>query len=230
MFVAMLRAMKLRFLAASTFCHGALIVGVGLVPGEHATPDPMAVLAIEFLPPSPASSLPEPTRDHVPVPVEVSDAEVQLLDPDLLAAEEKSEAVEPLAPLPEILWGNIPLISLRPPETDPVEEPDGPEDPGQPSEPVPYVEARLIAGNNSPPDYPYRARKLRQEGAVVARISVDRSGAVTEVVLVEKCPYGMLNEAVLCAVRQWCFEPASRGGVAVATTLIQRFEFILDVS
>ncbi len=61
----------------------------------------------------------------------------------------------------------------------------------------------------------------------MAKISVDRTGAVTHVVLGEECPYEILNDALLFAVRVWRFDPSLRDGVPVATTIVQKFRFIL---
>jgi protein TonB len=228
MSLAALAGMHLRFLFVSALLHVTLVVGTGIWFHVSATRNPIAALSIEILPPMPTSGLPEPMRDDVEVPVESpSEDGVELQDPDLPFPTEELEVEEPRrTPLAESLWRDMPLIRLRPlPE--PPEDFEKTEETGQPTEAIPYVEATLLPGNNSPPDYPYRARKLRQEGAVVTRISVDRTGAVTDVLLVEECPYEMLNEAVLYAVREWRFDPALRDGVPVATTIVQKFRFIL---
>ncbi|MFT4247895.1 MAG: energy transducer TonB [Pseudomonas sp.] len=81
-------------------------------------------------------------------------------------------------------------------------------------------EARPLAGN-ALPVYPPRALRAGVEGSVVARISIDPRGQVSDATIIER--KGMrdrdLDRAVLKAVRGWRFEPAIRDGRAVASTV-----------
>ena len=68
-------------------------------------------------------------------------------------------------------------------------------------------------GRQPSPDYPAQAIQLHQEGTVVVRLAVAESGQVSSAEAIQSCPWPMLNEAALRAVRQqWRFPP---GGLRV---------------
>ena len=68
-------------------------------------------------------------------------------------------------------------------------------------------------GRQPSPEYPAQAIQQHQEGTVVVRLVVGESGQVSSAEAIQPCPWPMLNEAALRAVRQqWRF-PA--GGLRV---------------
>ena len=68
-------------------------------------------------------------------------------------------------------------------------------------------------GRQPSPVYPAQAIQQHQEGTVVVRLVVGESGEVSSAEAIQPCPWPMLNEAALRAVRQqWRF-PA--GGLRV---------------
>jgi protein TonB len=75
------------------------------------------------------------------------------------------------------------------------------------------------SGANPLPDYPYRARRLGQQGRVVLRVAVSPNGMPIEVEVAESSGHDGLDDAALDTVRQWRFTPAKVGGVAVAGTV-----------
>jgi TonB family protein len=79
----------------------------------------------------------------------------------------------------------------------------------------------------SKPDYPELARKMRAEGEVVMRLSVDVSGKVTNVELIKGVGRGSLDEVAMSAARAARFRPATRGGAAVAGTYVLTIPFRL---
>ena len=61
-------------------------------------------------------------------------------------------------------------------------------------------------GRQPSPDYPAQAIQQHQEGVVVVRFVVGESGQVSSAEAIEPCPWPMLNESALRAVRQlWRF-------------------------
>jgi TonB family protein len=79
----------------------------------------------------------------------------------------------------------------------------------------------------STPAYPEAARRLRVEGDVVLRLSVDESGKVSAVELVRGLGRGGVDEAAIAAARRARFRPASRNGVAVRGTYLLTMPFRL---
>jgi protein TonB len=68
-------------------------------------------------------------------------------------------------------------------------------------------------GRQPTPEYPVQAIQQHQEGTVVVRLVVGESGQVSSAEATQPCPWPMLNEAALRAVRQlWRFPP---GGLRV---------------
>lgn len=63
------------------------------------------------------------------------------------------------------------------------------------------------------PNYPSRAREARVAGVVRLQALVCEHGAVVDVRVVDSIP--LLDDAAIEALKQWTFEPARKGGVAV---------------
>jgi periplasmic protein TonB len=63
-------------------------------------------------------------------------------------------------------------------------------------------------GRQPSPQYPMQAIQQHQEGTVVVRLVVGENGQVSSAEATQPCPWPMLNEAALRAVRQqWRFPP-----------------------
>lgn len=79
---------------------------------------------------------------------------------------------------------------------------------------APVVPARYDAAylHNSPPDYPYMARKLGEEGTVWLRVRVSAQGVADAVALKSSSGFERLDAAAAAAVRLWRFVPAEMGG------------------
>jgi protein TonB len=76
-------------------------------------------------------------------------------------------------------------------------------------------------------DYPRRAREAGIEGTVSLVLVISRTGKVTDV-SIEHSPSQLFNNPVIQTVRQWKFEPAQKGGVAVQVRMRQNISFKLD--
>ena len=97
-------------------------------------------------------------------------------------------------------------------------------EPTPPPTPPPAVEGQLVEmgpGVTAPrkvkgpsADYPERARRQKLEGTVAISLLVDENGVPQDLAVVESAG-PVLDEAVLNAVKQWRFEPATKDGVRV---------------
>jgi protein TonB len=92
---------------------------------------------------------------------------------------------------------------------------------------IPPTAASDAAGRRKP-DYPPAARQRHLEGRVVLHVSVSPRGTATMVLIASSSGHPVLDQAALDAVQAWRFNPATRGGVAVAgaidETILFRFE------
>ena len=89
--------------------------------------------------------------------------------------------------------------------------------PAQPTEPI-----RVSGAVTEPvriryvePNYPPVARRIRVQGSVVLRATIDKNGVVTDVEVL-KGPSRGLTEAAVAAVKQWKYKPATLNGKPVA--------------
>ncbi len=73
-------------------------------------------------------------------------------------------------------------------------------------------------------EYPAEAKKNDVEGIVVLRVTVDASGAVTEVKVLKGPGYG-LNEAAREWILKTRFKPAMKNGEPVATSITYNYRF-----
>lgn len=68
---------------------------------------------------------------------------------------------------------------------------------------------RLAAGRMPAPRYPTEARSKGQTGTVLIEFTVDPNGRVSSAHIATPCPWSVLNEEALRAVRNWKFPPGS---------------------
>lgn len=88
---------------------------------------------------------------------------------------------------------------------------------------------RLIGGapRLSSADYPPEALREQREGRVVLSVTVDETGAIADVRIVEDPGHGFAQAAMRLVRKHYRFEPARRGDQPVATTLNIPFRFEL---
>jgi TonB family protein len=65
----------------------------------------------------------------------------------------------------------------------------------------------LICKKCPQPEYPFEARKMRQEGMVVLRALIGMDGRVLNIVIQESSRRYLLDQSALQKVRKWEFEP-----------------------
>jgi len=81
---------------------------------------------------------------------------------------------------------------------------------------------------NPPPPYPPDAVAQRQEGRVLLKVHIDQHGRVEKISVAQSSGVASLDRAALETVRTWRFEPARRGGQAVATVVIVPIRFSIE--
>ncbi len=89
------------------------------------------------------------------------------------------------------------------------------------------MDARPVPVKTPPPVYPADLRRDRVDGIVAVRVTIDETGNVSECA-VSKSSRQEFEEPALAAIRNWKFKPASKGGAAVAVTLIIPVKFSLE--
>lgn len=81
------------------------------------------------------------------------------------------------------------------------------------------LQAPRPLANNPSPKYPTAALRSGIGGTVMVRAEVDATGRAVDVDVVQRSGHRELDRAALSAVRQWRFEPATRNGRAVSSTV-----------
>jgi protein TonB len=72
---------------------------------------------------------------------------------------------------------------------------------------------------NPQPRYPWLARQRGEQGRVVVRVAVDRTGQVINTEIAQSSGHGRLDRAALSTLRRWRFVPARRGTAPVTATV-----------
>ncbi|MEQ1504788.1 MAG: TonB family protein, partial [Myxococcota bacterium] len=105
------------------------------------------------------------------------------------------------------------------------QEPTTPTEPGA-GGPAPVVPPVLTTATT--PDYPQEAKERNLRGDVVVRVSIDATGAVTDVILVSGV-HPLLDLPAIDAARRLSFAPATQDGAPVACQVDYRFHFDVAV-
>ena len=180
--------------AVVAFIHGALIVGLLLMPPVRerlALPLPIVVSLIE----SQRETPPEPKPPR----------------PVLREAPLVQVPVPPIAIAPEIVVAPPP--EPRPTISGPITPPAAaPERVAQAVEPPRFDMSYL---RNPAPTYPSTSRRLREEGRVMLSVLVSASGEAETVEVRTSSGSERLDRAAIDAVRRWRFAPARRGSQAI---------------
>lgn len=82
--------------------------------------------------------------------------------------------------------------------------------------------------DNPKPSYPAIALRQGWQGQVLLRVQVNETGVSEDVTVERSSGYDLLDESAVEAVKQWHFNPAKRGDMAVASTVRIPIVFILD--
>ena len=193
--------------AAVAFIHGALIMGLLLLPPVRerlTSPLPIVVSLIEArreAPPEPAP--PRPLLREAP--------QVQVPIPPIAIAPEIAVALPP-EPRPTISG------PLTPPSA-------APEHVAQAVEPPRFDMSYL---RNPAPAYPSMSRRMREEGRVLLSVLVSVNGEAQTIEVRASSGSDRLDRAAVDAVRRWRFAPARRGAQAIAGWALVPILFQLD--
>ncbi len=76
-------------------------------------------------------------------------------------------------------------------------------------------EASPLYRKNPPPVYPRVARRRGHQGTVSLEVLVDRNGSVKDLRVLQSSGYAALDDAALASVKDWIFEPGTRGNQCV---------------
>jgi protein TonB len=159
----------------------------------------------------------------------VASAAVDLIPPDPREPAIAPEKVRPLKNLTIIdLEAELAAEeeSLAEPEEEELEAEAQPAPPAAPLQPAPGLVAPPAVVSRVEPVYPELARRAGVEGTVELEVSIDASGAVTDVEVVRGLPLG-LSEAAADAVHRWKYRPARTASGPVASRKSVRIRFVL---
>ncbi|MCP5020237.1 MAG: energy transducer TonB [bacterium] len=149
-------------------------------------------------------------------------------DPSFPVTEPQLPAQEraPIDPQPQVEPQPVPPE----PEPEPVELAGTPK-PESPPAPAIYedqVWSPVVLSEHCPePRYPSKARRRKQEGAVVLLLTVDSKGNVTEVEIVESSGHSILDQAAKKTLATWRFATAPITWAGGSTQVRRRILFRL---
>jgi protein TonB len=157
-----------------------------------------------------------PVNDDPPIPVPPP----QTFDPP--------PVVQPVTPVIQLTYDPPPpvtAISTPPPQ--PVLP--LPQVTPAPPPPVVFTPARGIQATHTTPEYPFLSRRLREQGTLRLKISIDERGIVTRATVVNSSGFNRLDEAAVNWVKaHWRYTPALQGTRPVASTADAIVEFRLQ--
>jgi protein TonB len=196
-----------------------------LVVPEPVASAPPAAEALPLPPPAPAEPLATATTPDPP------------RQPPSAAASPKAAPAPPPPPQPrrQVRRATAPRAAVAPPPPPPGPQAALPSPTARPAAPeqlaaLPFIPPRPVgarAGNRKP-DYPMEARRRRQQGRVLLRVSVSPTGQAAAVHIVSSSGHPLLDQAAHMAVSSWRFIPATRAGLAVAGQADVPIEFRMD--
>jgi protein TonB len=162
----------------------ALLVTLGYVEAPKIRP-PMTVVNVA----------PVPDNPEVPPP------------PQQIFEAPQVEVITPVVELTYVPPPSISAISVPPPLPVPATPPRV----VQPPAPMVFTPARAIAASHTIPEYPFVSRRLREQGTLRLKLTVDDKGVVTEAVVVNSSGFERLDEAAVSWVKShWRYVPATR--------------------
>lgn len=190
-------------------------------PSEESTP--------EQAPPSPDTSQSPDTSPSVEPPAETPSQSTTEIEKEIpLAAEPEAEAKPNVAP--PVTRAPAPPLE-KPSQVSPSSNSASSNAAVLPTattnDSLPTIPARVDPNylHRPNPVYPAVSKRLREEGTVLLRVSLDTTGAVLEVTVQTTSTYQRLDLAAVEAVRQWRFIPATRGQQPVASTVLVPIAF-----
>ena len=180
----------------------ALLVTLGYVEAPRP-PSPFTVVNVAPVPEDPEIPVPPPQVFEAPL-VEVITPVIELT----------------YAPPPPVTAISVPPPVPMPPQR--VERAPTPP-------PVVFTPARGIAATHTIPEYPFVSRRLREQGTMRLKLTIDERGIVTQATVVNSSGFQRLDEAAVDWVKShWRYTPAMQGTKAVPSTADAIVEFRLQ--
>jgi TonB family protein len=146
----------------------------------------------------------------------VSDESIELPTPPEMLSVMQSEALPEVPEMPVAEVGRVVTVAVNrlvnptnPPTNKPQKSSAVANNASAGSAATMSNAARLAAGRMPAPRYPSEARSKGQTGTVLIEFTVDPSGRVSSAYIATPCPWSVLNEEALRAVRNWKFPPGS---------------------
>nr|WP_275588825.1 energy transducer TonB [Croceicoccus hydrothermalis] len=195
---------------------GLLTLGVA---ANHADPAPVVQsfdIPLAANVPEPAEPVANPEPDTQPQPQAPSAPMRETVAPVPSIALARTAAPVANVPLAPIALPPMPVAASAPAAPAPAPAPITPPD------------VAAAQRDNPAPEYPFIARRAREEGTVLLRVLVDPSGRVDTLNVAEGSRSSRLDEAALRAVRKWRFKPAMQAGRAVAAWVMVPITFSLN--
>ena len=119
-------------------------------------------------------------------------------------------------------------ISVPPPPLPAQPTPQRVEPTPLPPPPV-FTAARSIASTHTTPEYPPISRRLREQGTMRLKLTIDEKGIVTQATVVNSTGFQRLDEAAVSWVKShWRYTPAMQGTKAVPSMTDAIVEFRLQ--
>ena len=126
---------------------------------------------------------------------------------------------------PPPIGETTPVPSQSPVSTAPAEREPAPERVPPPAAPTERAAQPI---DPQQPAYPPAALRAGEEGTVVLRVEVGADGKPTDVQVADRSGSRELDRAAERAVRDWTFQPATRNGKAVASTVQVPVDFRVE--
>ena len=181
----------------------ALVVALGYGPAPPIPRGPIEVFNVR---------LPEKIEVPLPPPQTFDPPVVTPITPDVVLTYTPPPPQTAISLPPPVPVPNVPR-TVEPP----------------PAPPVTFTPARAIAASHTIPEYPFVSRRLREQGTLRLKLTVDEKGLVTQAVVVNSSGFQRLDEAAVSWVKShWRYTPAMRGTQAVSSTADAIVEFRLQ--
>lgn len=204
-------------------------VEVRMVPAEQPSePQPHVDIPTPEDTPPPE---PEPVKLDTPPPDDTPPPEVPMLEtmvspptPDLPPPEFPVAITPPPKPKPKT---PPPPPKPRPQAAAPVDHAPQTAPPSMPQAPKTVSIGQVAYINPPNAIYPERSRRAGQQGRVVMRVLVDRTGRPAQVSVAQSSGHVALDEAAMSAVRASLLRPYSENGVPQPVWVLMPIDFVL---
>lgn len=221
---------SVKVFVAVVVAHLAMLAGLLLLssvePAEPLSPEPAAMLVslvsdpapeptpeiVEIIPePKPVIKKTKPVKQVVeptPIPEAIPEQTVQAAQPEIAMP----EPVMAAAPATVAAKQEAPVVKEAPVVQEVIEPPR-------------FGAAYL---HNPAPSYPAVSRRVGEEGRVMLRVLVSKSGDAEQVQIESGSGFSRLDKAALDAVKKWRFIPAKRNNQPISAYVIVPIQFTLN--